>query len=129
MYKEYLEKIYTLCSNCQSKVKFEITKQDGILKQYLLNLGMFHNFFERKISHKNPQLNGSGCETRISFNLAKLTQFTIMLVILLLTLFIVAFNSYETGLNSTLQIISEKPNTQTNESLDTKWYTFNLFIN
>ena len=37
-------------------------------------------------------------KTRISFNLMKLTQFTIMLIILLLALFIVAFNSYKVGM-------------------------------
>lgn len=119
MYKEYLEKIYTLCPNCQSKVKFEITKQDGILKQYLLNLGMFHNFFERKVTHKNPQLTGNESECRLNFTLIKSIQLIIMLAIMFMTVFIIAFNSYETSSGTALQINSDKPNTsQTNESLN-----------
>ena len=47
LYKEYMEKIYELCAMCKSKVKFEITKQDGILKQYLYNIGKFDYLFER----------------------------------------------------------------------------------
>jgi hypothetical protein len=39
MYKDYLDKLYDLCDTCKSKVKFEIRKQDGILKQYLFKLG------------------------------------------------------------------------------------------
>ena len=45
-YKEHLERIYALCPTCASRVRFEITKQDGILKQYLLKLGHFAYFFE-----------------------------------------------------------------------------------
>lgn len=39
-----------MCSECKSKVKFEITKQDGILKNYLLKMGMYDYFFESKQS-------------------------------------------------------------------------------
>lgn len=39
MYKNYLDQLYDLCNICKSKVKFEIRKQDGILKQYLFKLG------------------------------------------------------------------------------------------
>ena len=39
MYRNYLDKLYDLCDMCKSKVKFEIRKQDGILKQYLFKLG------------------------------------------------------------------------------------------
>jgi len=47
IYKEILEQIYDLCEKCKPKVKFEITKQDGILKQYLFRLGEFSFLFEK----------------------------------------------------------------------------------
>lgn len=119
MYKDYLEKIYTLCQNCQSKVKFEITKQDGILKQYLLNLGMFHNFFERKVTFKNPQLTGNEPESKLNSTLIKSVQLIIMLAILIMTTFIITFNSYETVSGTALQIHSDGPNTsQSNQTLN-----------
>lgn len=55
LYKEYMEKIFDLCELCKSKVKFEITKQDGILKQYLYKIGKFDYLFERNyIAKKIP---------------------------------------------------------------------------
>ncbi len=42
-----MEQIYDLCEKCKPKVKFEITKQDGILKQYLFRLGEFSFLFEK----------------------------------------------------------------------------------
>ena len=42
-----------MCEECKSKVKFEITKQDGILKNYLLKMGMYEYFFESKQHSKN----------------------------------------------------------------------------
>ena len=41
-----MEKIYEICASCKSKVNFEITKQNGILKQYFLNLGRYDYFYE-----------------------------------------------------------------------------------
>jgi hypothetical protein len=52
MYKDYLDKLYDLCDNCKSKVKFEIRKQDGILKQYLFKIGSFEYFFENNNKKK-----------------------------------------------------------------------------
>ena len=46
MYRGYLDKLYNLQGDCKSKVKFEIRKQDGILKQYLYKIGNFEYFFE-----------------------------------------------------------------------------------
>ncbi len=42
-----MEKIYEICVACRSKVNFELTKQNGMLKQYFLNLGNFDYFYEK----------------------------------------------------------------------------------
>jgi hypothetical protein len=41
-----LEKIYELCDKCKSRVKFEITRQDGALKHYLFQQGQFSFLYE-----------------------------------------------------------------------------------
>ena len=73
MYKEQLEKIYDLCEICKSKVNFEITKQNGILKQYLLKLGKFKLYFE---SNKNKENLSESKSLDESFNQHELKQST-----------------------------------------------------
>ncbi len=57
MYKEQLERIYDICEICKSKVNFEITKQNGILKQYLLKLGKFKLYFDSNKYKENYDQN------------------------------------------------------------------------
>lgn len=91
LYKEYMEKIYDLCDKCKSKVKFEITRQDGILKQYLYKMGKFDYLFERKIF--GQRLNNF-CNKARNSKLKLNSKFFLYLLILILSILIISFNDY-----------------------------------
>lgn len=122
-YKEYLEKIYEICVECKSKVNFEITKQNGILKQYFLNLGNFDYFYEKpqsstlNVHNKAHSVVGSQqvytLNTNTPYFQGKLNLFLSVasyLVIFILASLILAYNEYndlminELNENSTLAI-------------------------
>ena len=111
LYEEYLNKIYDLCSSCQSKVKFEITKQDGILKQYLLTLGKFDYFFEfgRKFisnqTSKDPNKtknnkNSTNCFSRFS-------RLVAYFVLFISSLMVFIYNEPNSDSNNFLKIFSK----------------------
>lgn len=91
LYKEYMEKIYDLCGKCKSRVKFEITRQDGILKQYLYRMGKFDYLFEPKMFVQ--RLNKFCNKAQIS-KLMINTKFFLYLIILILSILIISFNDY-----------------------------------
>ena len=106
-YKEYLEKIYEICVECKSKVNFEITKQNGILKQYFLNLGNFDYFYEKpqsstlNVHNKAHSVVGSQqvytLNTNTPYFQGKLNLFLSVasyLVIFILASLILAYNEY-----------------------------------
>jgi hypothetical protein len=92
-YKLYLDKIYDLCDLCKSKVKFEIRKQDGILKQYLYKLGSYEYLFENLA--KSVRLNDHKKPSRISRNWSFIDQTKIIgnIFLLVLNIFLVVSNS------------------------------------
>ena len=106
-YKEYLEKIYTLCLKCQSKVKFEITKQDGMLKHYLLNLKMFNdkciNYFQQKTKCKKPQtIKKQSNEFWSYFNIVKIL---LLMFMYMLSILILLYNGQEKTCSSDISIL------------------------
>ena len=64
IFKEFLEQVYDLCEKCKPKVKFEITKQDGILKQYLFRLGEFSFLFEKDLINKSEPTTSNQMHTK-----------------------------------------------------------------
>ncbi|CAF0973186.1 unnamed protein product [Brachionus calyciflorus] len=95
LYKEYMEKIYDLCSLCKPRVKFEITKQDGIIKQYLYKIGQFDYLFER--GFKIPKLPKKPDLKKILKNqskFARISYFFMNLFILFLVILTLFFNVY-----------------------------------
>jgi hypothetical protein len=82
LYKEYLEKIYDLCAKCKSRVKFEITRQDGVLKQYLFQMGESGFLYEPKQkTYENQLKDNSNQERRQSSSYLNETKnFTIRLI-------------------------------------------------
>lgn len=105
-YKNYLEKIYTLCTNCQSKVKFEITKQDGIIKQYLLNLSRCM----KKITGINYDQTSDQIKKSVSFNADSLVyglRIFFVFIILILGTYCLVYNGLESDKNLNLLIQSD----------------------
>lgn len=91
-YKEYLEKLYDLCDECKSKVKFEIRKQDGILKQYLFKLGNYECFFEKKMLNKS-ETNDKTMSINAT-NISKNSFFVFIYLIFFINLLILLLNDY-----------------------------------
>lgn len=90
-----MEKIYDLCDKCKSKVKFEITKQDGILKQYLYKLGNFDFLFER--NRPIGKYNFDGKKTNPNKPKPSNSYFTVLIysMIFLLSSITLIFNDFD----------------------------------
>ncbi|RNA34542.1 Transmembrane [Brachionus plicatilis] len=93
LYKEYMEKIYDLCDKCKSKVKFEITRQDGILKQYLYKIGKFDYLFERNILGKRLTTFRNQTISHNS-NLVSIAKIFLHLFTLILSTVTILYNDY-----------------------------------
>jgi hypothetical protein len=108
-YKEFLEKIYELCENCKSKVKFEITKQDGMIKNYLLKIGKFDYFFEHK-RFENSHVFNSLKATKIALLESQknvYVYYILMAILFILTTLVLGFNEYK--FDSLDVVINNKP--------------------
>ena len=97
MYRGYLDKLYDLCGDCKSKVKFEIRKQDGILKQYLYKIGNFEYFFENN-NKMSKRIRGSGGAKNNEFEVKKEGKgrdFYLNIILLLMTIYFLIHDYFQ----------------------------------
>lgn len=108
-YKEFLEKIYELCENCKSKVKFEITKQDGMIKNYLLKIGKFDYFFEHKRFENSHVFNNLKATKIALLDSQKnfYVYYILMAILFVLTTLVLGFNEYK--FDSLDVVVNNKP--------------------